>query len=132
MTVALPPNRVIRKPLTVPFLVALTVLWLVCLPLYSVSLPLVGIRHPAAALSLLTLAFTLGFAGLEVIRQHTWRASRLTGTLGIATGLTMIPYFYPQALGHNSGYALTALALAWVFSRPYNNSFLITPNDKIY
>lgn len=115
MTLVLPPSRVIRKPLTVPFLVTLTVLWLICLPLYSVALPLVGIRHPAAALSLLTLAFALGFASLEVIRQHTWRATRLTGTLALATGLAMMPYFYPQALGHNSGYALIVLALSFGF-----------------
>ncbi|SIO16328.1 Wzy polymerase domain-containing protein [Salinivibrio sp. ES.052] len=115
MTSALPPSRVIRKPLTAPFLVALAALWLMCLPLYAVSLPLVGIRHPAAALSLLTLAFTLGFAGLEVIRQHTWRASRLTGTLALATGLAIIPYFYPQAQAQNSGYALAALVLSLGF-----------------
>ncbi|WP_037354051.1 hypothetical protein [Salinivibrio socompensis] len=87
----------------------------------GLSAPLLGVsalgRHTSSrgGAIITHLAFTLGFAGLEVIRQHTWRASRLTGTLGIATGLTMIPYFYPQALGYNSGYALTALALSLGF-----------------
>ncbi|OOE64626.1 Wzy polymerase domain-containing protein [Salinivibrio sp. IB282] len=115
MTSALPPSRVIRKPLTAPFLLALAALWLICLPLYSVSLPLVGIRHPAAALSLLTLAFALGFACLEVVRQHTWRASRLTWMLGLATGLAIIPYYYPHAEALNSGYAMAALILSLGF-----------------
>ncbi|OOE87231.1 Wzy polymerase domain-containing protein [Salinivibrio sharmensis] len=115
MTSPLPQSRVIRKPLTTPFLLALAALWLICLPLYSVSLPLVGIRHPAAALSLLTLALTLGFACLEVVRQHTWRASRLTWTLALATALAVVPYWYPHAEAQNSGYALAALLLSLGF-----------------
>ncbi|OOF12444.1 hypothetical protein BZG82_00535 [Salinivibrio sp. PR5] len=115
MTQALPTHRVKRKPLTVPFLGALAALWLICLPLYSVDLPLVGIRHPAAALSLLTLSLVLGFAGLEVWRQHTWRVTHLTWALVAATLCASVPYLYPQAATLNSGYAIAALVLSLGF-----------------
>lgn len=105
-------DRVNRKPLTKPFLIALVALFILCLPLTAVPVPLDGIHHPAAALSVLALCFALGFAVLEVIRQRVWRYTRLTVIAIAAALLLTLPYLYAHSDRANSLFNASAIWLS--------------------
>lgn len=97
-----------------PVLIILAVLFLFCLPLNQIALPISGIRHPAVAFSFLMVVAMICVGIRQIARQEQLSLTPLTYWLFLCFTFSVIPAFYLhadlyQAILHVTGITLSLL-----------------------
>ncbi|GAB6263253.1 PglL family O-oligosaccharyltransferase [Photobacterium sp. R1] len=105
----------ISKPLTRPFILALTFLFLLTMHYFQHNQGGSGLELPFNVSSWIPFSFAIAIGFLEISRQKILRYSRLTLVLFLCCLLLTLPVFYPEASPQAAANRLFALWAGWLF-----------------
>ncbi|MDO6706368.1 PglL family O-oligosaccharyltransferase [Photobacterium sp. 1_MG-2023] len=105
----------ISKPLTRPFLLTLTFLFLLNMHYFQHNQGGSGLMLPFNVSSWIPFSFAIAIGLLEVSRQKILRYSRLTLVFFLCCVMLTLPVFYPEASPAGAANRLFALWAGWLF-----------------